>query len=157
MSKIKHLFSHFCCVIALSYFHTAFLPLFLNSQCSFQHEKMILNHRNHLHNYKFVQRTVKIVKNLKKRTEVLEKRYVIAHFCFHFWIQRGQIIKIYLFSSRGKTNRLNICFLMLLSSIAVPNFVEFWSLCYLTFLRTQKLYSVERHTKIIINCEQIRT
>jgi len=104
-----------------------------------------------------VQRTVKIVKNLKKRTEVLEKRYVIAHFCFHFWIQRGQIIKIYLFSSRGKTNRLNICFLMLLSSIAVPNFVEFWSLCYLTFLRTQKLYSVERHTKIIINCEQIRT
>ena len=31
VSKIKHLFSHFYCVIALSYFHTAFLPLFLNS------------------------------------------------------------------------------------------------------------------------------
>jgi hypothetical protein len=29
--KIKHLFSHFWGVLARSYFHTAFLPLFLNS------------------------------------------------------------------------------------------------------------------------------
>ena len=111
MSKIKHLFSHFCCEIALSYFHTAFLPLFLNSQCSFQHEKMILNHRNHLHNYKFVQRTVKIFKNKKTRTEVLEKRYVIAYFCFHFWIQRGQIIKnLPIFIQRQKKTFKNMFF-----------------------------------------------
>ena len=39
----------------------------------------------------------------------------------------------------------------------MPNFVEVWSLCYLTSLRTQRLYSVQKHTKIVINCEQIRT
>ena len=31
VSKIKHVFSHFYCVTAWSYFHTSFLPLFLSS------------------------------------------------------------------------------------------------------------------------------
>ena len=31
VGKIKYVLSHFCCVTALSYFDTAFLPLFLNS------------------------------------------------------------------------------------------------------------------------------
>jgi len=53
VSKIKHLFSDFCCIIALSYFHSAFLPQFLNSFCSFQHEKVILNHWTQLHNSRF--------------------------------------------------------------------------------------------------------
>ena len=44
VTKIKHLFSHFCCVMAKSYFHTAFLPLFLNFLWSFQHEKVILKY-----------------------------------------------------------------------------------------------------------------
>jgi len=51
--KITHLFSHFCCVIAWTYFHTAFLPLFFNCLCSFQHENSILNHRTQLHDCRF--------------------------------------------------------------------------------------------------------
>jgi len=42
----------------------------------------------------------------KIRTEVPEKRYVIAYFPIQIWIQRGKIIKIYLYSSRSKTNSL---------------------------------------------------
>lgn len=50
MSKIIYLFSYFCCVMAWNYFHTGFLPLFFNSLRSFQHEKVFLNQRTHLHN-----------------------------------------------------------------------------------------------------------
>jgi hypothetical protein len=39
MIKIEYLFSHFCCVTAWSYFDRALLQLFLDSLCSFQHEK----------------------------------------------------------------------------------------------------------------------
>jgi len=53
LRKITHLFSHFCFVIAWTYFRTAFLPLFLNSLCSFQHENPILNHRTQLHDCRF--------------------------------------------------------------------------------------------------------
>jgi hypothetical protein len=35
---------------------------------------------------------------------------VIAYFLFQIWIQRGQIIKILLFSSRNKTKNLNLLF-----------------------------------------------
>jgi hypothetical protein len=42
VSKIKHLFPRFCCLIAWSYFCTALLPQFLNSLCSFQREKLNL-------------------------------------------------------------------------------------------------------------------
>jgi len=57
--EYHYLFSHFCRVIAGTYFPTAFLPLFLNSLCLFQHVKIILNHRSQLHNcrhknFKFV-------------------------------------------------------------------------------------------------------
>ena len=43
--KTEYLISHFWCVTAWSYFHTALLLLFLDSLCSFQHEKEILNHQ----------------------------------------------------------------------------------------------------------------
>ena len=53
VTKIRHLFSYFWCVTALSFIDTAFLPEFLSSLYSFQHEKVIVKHRTQLHNYRF--------------------------------------------------------------------------------------------------------
>jgi hypothetical protein len=44
---------HIFFVIAWGYFHIAFLPTFLNFLCSFQHEKMFLNHWTQLHSCRF--------------------------------------------------------------------------------------------------------
>ena len=52
VTKIGHLLTY-CCVTALSCFHTAFLQQFSNSLYSFQHEKVIVNHRTQLHNCRF--------------------------------------------------------------------------------------------------------
>jgi len=44
------------------------------------------------------------------RTEVPDKLYETGYFRFQIWIQRGQVTKIHLFSSRSKTKSLNVFF-----------------------------------------------
>jgi hypothetical protein len=58
----------------------------------------------------------------------------MAYFRFQIWIQRGQIIKIYLFSSRCKTHILNLFFSVIIVIVIVPllPFVKFAPVALLT-------------------------
>jgi len=63
-------------------------------------------------------------KIVETRTEIVEKRQVMAYFGFKIWIQRGQIINTYLFSSRGKTHILNLFFSVIIVIVPLLPFVK---------------------------------